>query len=190
MRLLTFQDKLVAESLISLKEQGKKAIYQQDKIFYQKREEVLYKKFIEMMKEQLNIDRDRKVIPIWCWVIPKKQELTEDYIDSLISRFTPKCDRLTYLELEVPDTIVFVTNFDVWYDLLFKCTFYNVEPSDEDIKNLIKKVKGATLQASIPFIYAEFIKSYKDYNDFGSRDYSLTDMEVKKLQSKGKFLEG
>lgn len=190
MRLLTFQDKLVAEKLHLLKEEGKKPIYQQNKIFYQKREEVLYRKFIDMMKEHLQIDPNRSVIPIWCWVIPKKQELTDEYINSLISRFTPKCDRLTYIELEVPDNLVFVTNFDVWYDILFQCTFYRREPTDEEMQNLLKKVKGATLQACIPFIFAEFIKSYKDYNNFNARDYSLTDQEIKSLQSKGKFLEG
>ena len=112
-----------------------------------------------------------------------------ELLDELYNRAVPKCDRLIALELEVPKEFVFITNFDVWYDLKFKCRF-NEEITQEDIDKLYEKKKGARTQACIPFIDKKFIINSKDYEDYLHKDYTQTDEEIKSLQARGEFLKG
>lgn len=187
MRLVTFQDKYVLDYLELAEAEGYPTVYECKEINFLQKEEYLYNKVIDKMKEQLNIPQDRQVIPVWCWVVPKDQHLTDDYIDTLYNRYTPKCDRLTVLELDVPKEFIFITNFDLWYELKFRVRFKETV-TDEDIEGLFKKQKGATIQACIPFIDKKFIKSQKIIDDPMARDYSQTEDEVARLQAKGEYL--
>ena len=83
MRLITFQDKYVLNSLEN------KNIYECDKIFFESKYNDLYNKFTNRMKESLGIDMNRRVIPIWCWVIQKDLELNIDVINELYDREIP-----------------------------------------------------------------------------------------------------
>ena len=188
MRLVTFQDKYVTDYLEQAEVEGYPTIYECKEINFLQKEENLYNKVINKMKEQLKISMERQVIPVWCWVVPKDQELNDEYIDILYNRYTPKCDTLTVLELDVPKEFIFITNFDLWYDLKFKIRF-NEQVTDKDIEGLFIKQKGATIQACIPFIDKQFIKSCKIIDDPMRNDYSQTEDEVAQLQSKGQFLD-
>lgn len=185
MRLITFQDKYVLNSLEN------KNIYECNKIFFESKYNDLYNKFTNRMKESLGIDMNRRVIPIWCWVIQKDLELNIDIINELYDREIPKCNNLVMLELDVPKEFLFISNYDLWSDYLFRIVFENkLEFSYEEIDKLFEKVKGAKLQASIPFITKEFIKSSKIFNNYIDRDYTQTDEWIareKKKRGEDKF---
>lgn len=189
MRLFTFQDKYVLDLLEYKEKNGLRPIYECTDIFFQHREQDLYNKFINKMKIALKIPYDRVVIPIWCWVVPKDQELTDEYIDELYTRYVPKCNNMVGIELNVPKEFVFLSNFQVWQDLLFRVTFKQ-EITDSMIDKLFEKQKGAILQAAIPILDKQFIINTKIYNDHTKKDYSETDAEVAELQSRGEFLDG
>ena len=191
MRLLTFQDKFVLDRIEVLERDNKKPIYVCNENRIRNEYENLYNKYIARMKSSLGIDSSRRVIPIWCWVIPKKLELTKEVLNDLINRETIKCNRLVALELEVPNEFCFISNFTVWNDLKFKCIFENNDIKDEELDELFIKQKGAILQVTLPFISKDFIKKVlMDENNYIERDYSKTDTEIKELHAKGEFLEG
>lgn len=189
MRLITFQDKIVIDTIEEKEKQGLTPLYFCNKIFFIEKEERIYNEVIRSMKSKLGIHDNQMAIPIWCWTIPKNVEITDELLDELYNRAVPKCDRLIALELEVPKEFVFITNFDVWYDLKFKCRF-NEEITQEDIDKLYEKKKGARTQACIPFIDKKFIINSKDYEDYLHKDYTQTDEEIKSLQARGEFLKG
>lgn len=180
MRLITIQDKYVLEELYK----KNKPIYECQVVAFKKREELLYNKMKIKMIKDLGIQSGRNFVPIWCWVVPKSQEITGDYIDELYDRMAPKCDRIVYFELDVPKELIVISNFERWSDLLFN-TAFGKEVTDEDFNKLFEKQKGAILQACIPFIARDHILSYKDYNDFGKRDYSVTESMISDAISKG-----
>lgn len=185
MRLLTFQDKFVLDTIEYKKELGKFPIYECEKVNFTHKEEKLYNKFIHRMKEKLDIPMERIVLPIWAWVVPKNQEIDDEYLTELYDRMIPKCDHLVAIELDVPKELVFISNFNEWYELKFKCIFNKDDAEEIDIDSLFKKQKGAVLQAALPFIDEAFIVNYKDYNSYVDKDYSKTDSEIKELKKKG-----
>lgn len=190
-RLVTFQDKYILDLFEIQKRSNKKQIYIQENNYFRNIECNLLQKFITEMKTKLGIPEDRFMLPIWCWVVPKSQELTDEYILELYSRSVPKCGRIVLLELEVPKNFVLLSNYSVWEDLLFSCNITrNPDVKDEEFNKLFEKRKGSILQASLPFLSKDFIIKVKDYNNYLDRDYSNTDNEIKELQSKGLFLEG
>lgn len=171
MRLLTFQDKYVLEELV-LKQN--KPMYECKVVAFKNREEALYNKVRDRMIEVLDIPKDRYFVPIWCWVIPKNQEITPEYLDEIYDRHVPSCDRIVSFELDVPKELLMISNYEHWQDLLFK-TAFGQTVSDDDFDLLFARKPGAILQVCIPFIHKNHITTYKDYNDFNGRDYSNTD---------------
>ena len=184
MRILTFQDKYVLETLILNK--TKKIYEYNDTPQYDEKHIDLFKRIKDKMVDTLGLDTNRYFNPIWGWVISKNTELTDEYLEEIFNRHIVSCDRLVALELDVPKEFLLISNYSVWDDLLFKAKF-NQQISDDDFNRLFKKEHGAILQVSMPFISVDFVKSYKDYNDFMSKDYSDTDRLVKEELSKGKL---
>ena len=141
------------------------------------------------MRKRLNIPDDKMISPVWCWGVRKTEELTDEFLNELYNRFTPKCDRMVCIELDVPKDYIFITNFEVWYDLLFKCKF-NQQINTEDFNKLFEKQKNVITQICIPFIHNDFIVSVKDYEDYLNHDYSQTDSEIELLHKRGEFING
>ncbi len=192
MRLLTFQDKIVIDTIEQKEEDGNLGIFESDKKNWNNKEDELYDLYIKRMKDSLDIPEDRDVVPIWAWVVPKSQEIDDEYLLELYERMIPKANSLVAIEMEVPKEFIFVSNFDEWYNLKFECAFnkeFDIEDSDLDI--LFKKQKNAILQTSLPFITRDFITDYIDYNNYVDRDYSKTEDEVKMqindLKNKNEF---
>lgn len=171
MRIVSFQDKVILEELVLDKI---KPLFECNIVVFKKREEELHNRIKNKMIGTMDIPKDRMFVPMWGWVIPKNQELTTEYLDSLYDRHAPSCDRIVAFELEVPKELLLISNFKEWQELLFKCTF-NQEITDLDFDKLFEKQNGAILQVCMPFIHKAHILSYKDYNDFKSKDYSNTE---------------
>lgn len=184
MRIVTFQEKTVLEELI-LNRTSK--VFECTTQMFESRFEGLYNRMLETMKAKLALPENRQFVPIWGWVISKKTEINDAFLDELYNRHAIHSDRLVALELEVPKEFLVVSNFDVWNELLFKATFKQ-DITDEEYNELFVKKQGAILQVAMPFIAVDFVKSYKDYNDYTKRDYSNTDALVKKEMSKGDII--
>lgn len=183
MRLVTFQDRFILEKINWEEKKGKIPLFLCNKVNFLDREVPMVIKFIDKMKEALKINKERDMIPIWCWVVPKNQELTDEYLLELYSRYIPNCKNIYMYELEVPNEHVFITNFEVWEDILFKLKF-RMEVSDELFNRLFQKQKGAIIQASIPFIHKDYIKNMQEINRI-ENNYEKTEREVSELISQG-----
>lgn len=178
MRLVTFQDQYVIDKIKFEEEEGRVPVYINNHFYFTKKEEPLILKFKDKMKDAIKIKK--LATPIFCWVIKKDQELTDEFIDELYVRYIPKCRNIVVIELDVPDEGVFVSNYDVWSKIIFNLQI-NKTMSDEEFNLLFKRQKGATLQACIPFIHKRFIKSYKIIDNVFDRDYSDTESEVQRM---------
>lgn len=180
MRLLTLQDKIVIEQLY----EDNMDLYECQHIEFKKREELLYNKMKIKMIKDLGIPGTRTFVPIWCWVVPKDKEINTEYIDELYNRMAPNCDRIVAIELEIPKEFIIISNFDHWKELLFNVTF-GIDVSEADFQKLFEKQKGATLQATIPFISKDHIVKYIDFNDFKSKPYEATESMINDMVKKG-----
>lgn len=177
MRLVTFQDKYVLDKIKFEEENGRVPVFINNKFYFNKKQEPFILKFKERMKKELKLPR--LATPIFCWVIKKNDELTDELIDELYLRYIPKCRVITLIELDVPNDGVFISNYDIWTKIMFNLQINKDVVKDFD--KLFEKQKGATLQAAIPFIHKKFIKSYKILDNVLERDYSKTEEEIQSM---------
>lgn len=180
MRLVTFQDKYVLDKLEFEQEEGRPPAFFNTKLYFQDREMNIVNKLINEMKTQLKIPMERRMIPIWCWVVPKNMELLKPDIEELYNRHIPSCKEMIFLDLIVPDDGIFITNYDIWYDILLDMKFSR-HISEEGFQKLFEKKKGATLQACIPFIHKSFIKNVTYFDRYIDREYFKTEKELKDM---------
>lgn len=192
MRLVTFQDMYVIDRINYKRAKGEKPIYVNNQIRFTNKEEGLYNLFVNRMKKELQIPQEKRVIPVWAWVVPKSKELTKEFLDELYCRMIPKCSNMVTMELDVPKQFLFISNFTKWFDLLFKCKFekdFNI--TDKDLDTLFVKEQGAILQAAMPFIADDFITNVYYENKYKDADYSKTEREVQddiaKLKGENKY---
>ena len=180
MRLLTFQDKFVISKVEYEEEEQRTPVYLNNQLYFQEREMELINKFINRMKDEINFPKDKKMIPIWCWVTVKSMVISKEVIERHYERFTPSAKNMILLDLEVPNDGCFVTNFDVWKEILFNIKF-NKPVSDSLFEQLFEKRKGAILQACIPFIHKSFIKDVRYFYRSKDYDYSKTEEEIQEM---------
>lgn len=178
MRLITFQDKYVIDKIEYEEENGRLPIYINNNFYFNKKQEAFILKFKERMKKELKLPK--LATPIFCWVVKKNEEITDELINELYLRYIPKCGRLTMIELEVPNDGVFISNYEIWSRLMFNLQI-NKGLKDDDFEELFAKQKGAVIQAVIPFIHKRFITSYKIMDDILARDYSQTEQELQTM---------
>lgn len=186
MRLVTFQDIFVIKKIIYEQQENNSPVFFNREINFQEREMYVFNKFVDKMKQKLQLPMDRPMLPIWCWVVRKNQELDNDFINELYDRSIPHCKQLTLYELEVPDDGVFISNFDVWKEISFNMKF-SIPVDNNMFNRLFEKQKGATLQACIPFIHKQFITGIKYFNRAIDGNYKETEEEISKLIEQGEI---
>ena len=187
MRLITFQDKYVLAKIEFEKENNRSPVFLNKRINFQEREMYIVNKFIERMKEKINYPKDKKLIPIWCWMIVKSTTINKEVIERHYERFTPSAKNMVLLDLEVPKDGCFVTNFGVWKEILFNLKFNRPVP-DSLFEKLFQKQKGAIVQVCIPFIHESFIKDKRYFYRSIDYDYKQTEEEIQEMIKNGELI--
>ena len=186
MRLITFQDRYVLEKIKFEEENERPPMYLAKELYFEEKEMYIINKFINRMKESINFPKDKKLIPIWCWKTVKSDNI-DDKIKMYFERFRPKAKELVLLDLEVPNDGVFISNFNIWRNILCDLKFDRFV-SDEKFEKLFEKQKGAILQGCIPFIYKDFVNGVRYLNRYIDKDYSRTDEEIRRMMDNNELV--
>ena len=191
MRLMTFQDRTILSIINYNKESGNYAMYAPDKDYNDTNEKEiqLMKMLTEKIKSYMHIDQRRHLIPVWCWVMRRQDDIDDmDYINDMFIRHIPRAKKLMALELEVPKENVFLMNYLIWEQIYCDVKF-DRDINKELFNKLFEKKKGATLQACIPFILEDYIVKKKiirrDISE--NRLYPMTDSEIRNLINNGEI---
>lgn len=186
MRLITFQDRYVLEKIKFEEENERPPMYLAKELYFEEKEMYIINKFINRMKEVINFPKDKKLIPIWCWKTVKSDNI-DDKIKMYFERFRPKAKELVLLDLEVPNDGVFISNFNIWRNILCDLKFDRFV-SDEKFEKLFEKQKGSILQGCIPFIYKDFVNGVRYLNRYIDKDYSRTDEEIRRMMDNNELV--
>jgi hypothetical protein len=116
---------------------------------------------IQQLMEFSQLDCFKNInAPIWCFHSYYGEYGTDNVMKGLDERgVVPDLGDKVYLKLEVPDNLVFITNYYEWSDLMF---FTNIEYDEERSKEqwqYLTSDKGNTdiKQAIIPYITRDMI---------------------------------